>query len=92
MLFSSFAPFTQKSGVRLSSLTLKRGRRSAKSEEIRSQWQAAREFLQDQVSSESISKYLRSSSFHRMNKRLQKEFGDGLLRKRLALGSYPFCY
>jgi len=45
----SFAPFTQKLGVRLSSLTHKRGRRSAKSEEIRSQWQAARDFVQDQA-------------------------------------------
>ena len=35
--------------MRLSSLIHKRGRRSAKSEEIRSQWQAAREFVQDQA-------------------------------------------
>jgi hypothetical protein len=30
-------------------LTHKRGRRSAKSEEIRSQWQAARKYVQDQA-------------------------------------------
>jgi len=30
-------------------MTHKRGRRSAKSEEIRSQWQAARTFVQDQA-------------------------------------------
>ena len=35
--------------MRLSSLTHKRGRRSAKSEEIRSQWQAARKFVQDEA-------------------------------------------
>ncbi len=46
---SCFAPFTQKLGVRLSKLTHKRGRRSAKSIEIRSQWQAARKFVQDQA-------------------------------------------
>jgi len=33
--------------VRLSTLTHKRGRRSAKSEEIRSQWQAAATFQED---------------------------------------------
>lgn len=46
---SCFAPFTQKLGVRLSKLTYKRGRRSAKSIEIRSQWQAARKYVQDQA-------------------------------------------
>ncbi len=45
----SFAPFTQTLGVRFSKLTHKRGRRSAKSEEIRSQWQAARKYVQDQA-------------------------------------------
>jgi hypothetical protein len=35
--------------VRLSNLTHKHGRRSAKSEEIRSQWQEARKFVQDQA-------------------------------------------
>ena len=35
--------------MRFSSLTHKRGRRSAKSEEIRSQWHAARDFVQDQA-------------------------------------------
>jgi len=35
--------------VRFSNLTHKRGRRSAKSEEIRSQWQASREFIQDKA-------------------------------------------
>jgi hypothetical protein len=35
--------------VRFSTLTHKRGRRSAKSEDIRNQWQAARKFLQDQA-------------------------------------------
>ncbi len=44
-----FAPFTQKLGVRFSTLTHKRGRRSAKSEEIRSQWQTARKYVQDQA-------------------------------------------
>jgi hypothetical protein len=35
--------------VRFSTLTHKRGTRSAKSEEIRSQWQAARKYVQDQA-------------------------------------------
>jgi hypothetical protein len=35
--------------VRFSKLTHKRGRRSAKSEEIRNQWQAARKYVQDQA-------------------------------------------
>jgi hypothetical protein len=35
--------------VRFSKLTHKRGRRSAKSEEIRSQWQTARKFVQDKA-------------------------------------------
>jgi len=36
-------------GERFSTLTHKRGRRSSRSEEIRSQWQAARKFVQDQA-------------------------------------------
>jgi hypothetical protein len=35
--------------VRFSNLTHKRGRRSAKSEEIRNQWQVARKYVQDQA-------------------------------------------
>jgi hypothetical protein len=35
--------------VRFSTLTHKRGRRSAKSEDIRNQWQAARKFVQEQA-------------------------------------------
>ena len=45
----SFAPFTQKLGERFSKMTHKRGRRSAKSEDIRSQWQDARKFQQTLV-------------------------------------------
>jgi hypothetical protein len=40
--------------VRFSKLTHKRGRRSAKSEKIRSQWQAARTFVQDQALLDSL--------------------------------------
>jgi hypothetical protein len=44
-----FAPFTQTLVVRLSNLTHKRGRRSARSQEIRSQCQTARQFVQGQA-------------------------------------------
>lgn len=44
-----FAPFTQKLGVRFSKLTHKHGKRNSKSEEVRSQWQATRQFVQDQA-------------------------------------------
>jgi len=46
---SCFAPFTQTLGARFSKLTHKRGRRSSKSIEIPSQWQAARTYVQDQA-------------------------------------------
>ncbi len=49
MLFSVFAPFTQKLGVRLVSMTHKRGRRNPKSQEFRAQLKDSRQFIRDQA-------------------------------------------
>ena len=65
-------------------MTHKRGRRSAKSEEIRSQWQAARDYVQDQaffdrIKGESVCR----STASEVEDHLTKAFGA------LILGAVP---